>query len=168
MCTHSVWVSANKSKFYLHNHHTLHHWICLSWEALPARLLIPFISRHTGDIPVSESTLLKGKKKKQYYILTSVHLYNSLDKSNVKHYFYTVSISKLQAWSGDQVLLLSVNILCLIKHLKSAQASFKLFLLLPKYSFTNLLFKWQLPTGLSAGGENLQSIIHNRICNHYY
>lgn len=70
---------------------------------------------------------------------------------------------KLQACCGDQVLLLSVNILCLIKHLQPGQAPFQLFLVLPKHSFTNLLFKLQLPIGLPPGGENPQSIIQKRI-----
>lgn len=83
-------------------------------------------------------------------------LSNSLDKSNVKFIYFLIKpiISKLQVHSEDQVLRLPVDILCLIRYLSPAQASFQLFLLLPKYSFTNLLYKLQLPTGLPAGGEN--------------
>lgn len=118
-----------------------------SWCPLSLGMLVILLSKM--DTAIKEN-------KKQYYIIISLSLHNSLDKSNVKFIYFLIKpiISKLQVHSEDQVLLLPVDILCLIRHLSPAQASFQLFLLLPKYSFTNLLYKLQLPTGLPAGGEN--------------
>lgn len=107
-------VFATKFKFHLPNSHTLHPWICLSWEALPARLLIPSLSQHASSIPFSERTLIKKKIKSS---ITFLCLCTTLQKNQMLNFIFIKStISKLQACSCDQVR--SVNNLCLIKHLE--------------------------------------------------